>query len=1305
MIGRTVNSNEELLQLTEEVTKAWKRTTDTAALLTALEGNHYFDLDMNPINLLLTTGTQLILAGTKSDRDARCKVTKKCLKLIQTLAENEHTDINRLIALLRQYTVKSKRTFASCIGEYEAEHPQSKLMSKYVDILFLISVREDFNPEELRKLLSHHDERGQRENNYIDGSLVFDLAAIAKQDCRQSDLLYNHLLNLLRMADKGIIDADTIYHALRTPKDCTQNIGVLIANIYNTPDCYMILARLLRHLRRHGFHINAFLPSLSDFKNVSKEDFLRYLKSVNDSDQIQEGIYLADPKDAAGKIMYQARGIFPCELESGTLNAVASVIGMRVVRNAIAANEAAEEARIAVATNISIPSHAQPSAPPLKAEEAAHLTKVANISIPKLVRPSAPPMTEDTYKESTALFAKEPPAEYNIVPVNQSTTDVDILSAHLRMAAAYKKNDTIADLVKRGAALDYNRDVGDMCADAPPLYHAAEKNNLDGVNILLDLGANVNCQRRNRMTALSIATQFNHESLICTLLDRGADVDFITRERNSPLSLAVEKCSVDIVDKMVEKLCVKYAGNPQGLLSFLKEKDHYRQCLESVPSGSKLLSLMKLKDFLIANGISKEEVYAIMPTAYTFKVGAIKDEYMEELAKQSHAVQRDICNKIVNDPESWEYKLARFKSGVLQPRSGAGMIGTAEGTLQFYQELDNNLCLEMARRGLEFRDKLISKERCEEVKQAVIKRIESGANINGVLTTNGLNTWDGNTPLCEASSFGNIDLIMILLELGADINQKAVMTRETLRVAISKKSIIENKIPGVQKFLDTHQGDVFEFLPEEFAALFGENQAAEFLQTTRLEKNRLAQLAANQHFVPPVLVFVPPAAAPVQYQEPAQLPPPAYADHKKALRVLHNADGTVTLLPPDVIPAQPVVAAEEAPVKKPVDLNYELWLTAGNGKHEVQKIKELLDAGAEINNVQRASALFAAAQANDTDVIKLLLERGADPTLPHKVKKQIAEYNLITKSGEQQQRWKEYLAQQTGEYIEILPETIAELNGNTENADMLRKAREAYARAAHYPTVATFVAPKVVEPVAVAVAVEPIAVVAEPVAVVAEPVVTVGLLVDLTVPPQPVAAPVAGPVVAPVAHQPEKKVVVAEPVTASQDLISFTDDVIVAQPVAAAPLISTVDDKKLLEEAFLSVYGPYKPVESNLLSSLSMFTPEVTAPAPIAPVAVPVGDLLNLDMPIDAAVEKMENAFEAHDKQEEDKLKTNVEKMEKAFEEHEEAEMQRVIDSMPSVKLFAPKHVASPEPEAVQEEPAKPTRPAPMRIAVATDRK
>lgn len=1275
MIGRPVHSNEELLQLTEEVTKAWKRTTDTAALLTALEGNHYFDLDMNPINLLLTAGAQLLLADTKSDRDARCKATKKCLKLIQTLAENEHTDINRLIALLRQYTLKSKRTFASLIGEYEAEHPQSKLMSKYVDILFLISVREDFNPEELRKLLSHHDERGQRENNYIDGSLVFDLAAIAKKDCRQSDLLYNHLLNLLRMADKGIIDADTIFHALRTPKGCTQNIGVLIANIYNTPDCYMVLARLLRHLRRHGFHINAFLPSLSDFKNVSKEDFLRYLKSVNDSDQIQEGIYLADPKDAAGKIMYQARGIFPCELESGTLNAVAHVVGMRVIRNAQQANEAAEEARIAVATNISIPSHAQPSAPPLKAEEAAHLTKVANISIPKLVRPTAPPMTEDSYKESTALFAKEPPPEYNIVPVNQSTTDVDILSAHLRMAASNKKNDTIADLVKRGAALDYNRDVGDMCADAPALYHAAEQNNIDGVNILLDLGANVNCQRRNRMTALSIATHFNHEGVIRTLLARGADVDFITREKNSPLSVAVEKCSVDIVDIMIEKLCVKYAGNPQGLLRFLKEKDHYRQCLESVPSGSKLLSLMKLKDFLIANGISKEEVYAIMPTAYTFKVGAIKDEYMEELAKQSHAVQRDICNKIVNDPESWEYNLARFKTGIITgPRSGHGMIGKAEKSLQHYQELDNDLCQEISKIGMEFRDKLVSKERCETIKQAIIKRIEAGASINAVKHTNGLRTWDGNTPLCCGSSFGNFELIKMLLDLGADINQKAVMTRETLLGAIRRQSLNANKVAGVQKFLDTHQGDVFEFLPEEFAELFGENQAAEFLKTTRLEKNRLAQIeAAKQHVYAqaPIYAFVPPpvaavavaSEAPPQYQEPvpaAVAPPPAYAD---------------------LFPAS-APAVEAAPVKKPVDLNHELWLTAGNGKHEVQKIKELLDAGAEINKVHngRASALFAAAQANDTDVIKLLLERGADPTLPHKVKKHIAECNLLTKSDEQQQRWKEYLAQQTGEYIEILPETIAELNGNQENADMLRKAREAYAISAHYPTVATFVAPKVAQPIAVAVAAEPVAVVAEPVAVVEQ-------LIDLPAPPLPVAAPVD--------HQSEKKEVAVEPVTASQDLISFTDDVIAAQPVVAAAVISPVDDQKL-EEAFLSVYGPYKPIESNLLSSLSMFTPEVTAPAAaapatIVPVAVPVGDLLNFDMPIDAAVEKMEKAFEAHDKQE---------------EAEQVAEAQRVVDSMPSVKMFAP----APKPEAArvavaaqQEPPPLPPKPkgaAPRRTAV-----
>ena len=70
------------------------------------------------------------------------------------------------------------------------------------------------------------------------------------------------------------------------------------------------------------------------------------------------------------------------------------------------------------------------------------------------------------------------------------------------------------------------------------LYVAAEKNQLDKINFLLDNGANVNIKNERGSTPLNVACDKNALDAVQLLIDRGADVNTRTNRGNTPLSCA-----------------------------------------------------------------------------------------------------------------------------------------------------------------------------------------------------------------------------------------------------------------------------------------------------------------------------------------------------------------------------------------------------------------------------------------------------------------------------------------------------------------------------------------------------------------------------------------------------------------------------------------------------------------------------------------------------------------------------------------------------------------------------------------------
>jgi ankyrin repeat protein len=70
------------------------------------------------------------------------------------------------------------------------------------------------------------------------------------------------------------------------------------------------------------------------------------------------------------------------------------------------------------------------------------------------------------------------------------------------------------------------------------LYVAAEKNQIDKINFLLDNGADVNIRNERGATPLNAACDKNALVAVQLLIDRGADVNTRTNRGNTPLSCA-----------------------------------------------------------------------------------------------------------------------------------------------------------------------------------------------------------------------------------------------------------------------------------------------------------------------------------------------------------------------------------------------------------------------------------------------------------------------------------------------------------------------------------------------------------------------------------------------------------------------------------------------------------------------------------------------------------------------------------------------------------------------------------------------
>jgi ankyrin repeat protein len=593
---------------------------------------------------------------------------------------------------------------------------------------------------------------------------------------------------------------------------------------------------------------------------------------------------MGDPEDPVGKLMFEQRGFFACSLDSGVLKEVSVAVGSATIQITREARQTQQEIQIKGAIN------------PVKAAV-----------------PNAPAL-EFEVSEGEALL--KAPKEFQMPKLLRDEHNQDILGSHLIMAAAYKKNDEVKRLLSLGANVNYQHDMGYFYADATALYIAAEQNNLEGVDLLLQAGADINMQRGNRMSALCIALNNRHNQMALHLIQNGAEIDIFTREKNSPLSYA-RFCSDAVMEAMVNKLIEKYQKNPDDLFKFLETDRHYQKCIENVSSGKKLLILLKLRDFLIAAGFQQDKVNSLLPQEFSFAADNIKHDFLKAVEELPHAAKFNMLKRIVVDEKSWEYQFARFHRGALICRSGHGMLGEAEKLYNAHNVHiadEEKLIKARVEEKVRLNNALIiaasgnNSSQIEAINK-IDELIAKGADVNAPFKrVDESSSGNDLTALAVAAANGKTDIVNHLLNKGADPALAVNTTKNNPMFSLKKFG--HKYHDNIRNFLAQQSGENISILPEKMAEILREKTIAERLRTIRLEKLSESLQAISMEKDKPAaaqaaeIVFVPPQVTVAQ--------PPSYADAEKMKEEERQAElkaGETAFVPPQRV--YPSLASEQ----------------------------------------------------------------------------------------------------------------------------------------------------------------------------------------------------------------------------------------------------------------------------------------------------------------------------------------------------------------------------------------------------------
>lgn len=179
-------------------------------------------------------------------------------------------------------------------------------------------------------------------------------------------------------------------------------------------------------------------------------------------------------------------------------------------------------------------------------------------------------------------------------------------------ASQYGKRDVMKILADNGV------DINILFTNANVLMLAAKSGDIQLVQFLIDLGADVGFKNAEGQTALIIALLSGNEDVAQLLVDNGADVGEVDKLGVTPIMIAAKKCSIAMVECLLNKI------DPLKRLDYLNitnNNDGATALILAADAGK-----MEMVRFLVDYGVLvNKKAYGREALSWVLSLGALDD--------------------------------------------------------------------------------------------------------------------------------------------------------------------------------------------------------------------------------------------------------------------------------------------------------------------------------------------------------------------------------------------------------------------------------------------------------------------------------------------------------------------------------------------------------------------------------------------------------------------------------------------------------------------------------------------------------